>query len=158
MLAKLVSGLHKPDDQTTMPPPEAVAFVAGLPARALPGGHMAAAVVVHRATEPAAHAHPDAPTLSHVPCLCSATGVGFKLDGQLAAQGIKSAADVRRLSRQQLVALLGERAGLMLYDMCRGRDSSAVRPAGPPKSITVEDSFKSCAGLAAARAVLQVRR
>lgn len=87
----------------------------------------------------------------------SAAGVGFKLDGQLGAQGIKTAADVRRLSRQQLVALLGERAGLMLYDMCRGRDSSAVRPAGPPKSITVEDSFKSCGGLVAARAVLQVR-
>lgn len=31
------SGLHKPDDQTVMPPAEAAAFVAPLPVRALPG-------------------------------------------------------------------------------------------------------------------------
>ena len=31
------SGLHKPDDQTVLPPPEAAAFVAPLPVRALPG-------------------------------------------------------------------------------------------------------------------------
>lgn len=37
MLAKLCSGLHKPDDQTVLPPPEAAVFVAPLPLRALPG-------------------------------------------------------------------------------------------------------------------------
>ncbi len=37
MLAKLVSGLHKPDDQTVLLPPDASAFVAPLPIRALPG-------------------------------------------------------------------------------------------------------------------------
>lgn len=37
MLAKLVSGLHKPDDQTVILPPDAAAFVAPLPVRALPG-------------------------------------------------------------------------------------------------------------------------
>lgn len=37
MLAKLVSGLHKPDDQTVLPPSYAAAFVAPLPARAIPG-------------------------------------------------------------------------------------------------------------------------
>ena len=31
------SGLHKPDDQTVLPPLEAAAFVAPLPVRALPG-------------------------------------------------------------------------------------------------------------------------
>ncbi|RMZ56189.1 hypothetical protein APUTEX25_002379 [Auxenochlorella protothecoides] len=40
VLAKLVSGLHKPDDQTILLPPEAAAFVSPLPVRALPGiGH-----------------------------------------------------------------------------------------------------------------------
>eukprot|EP00892_Ulva_mutabilis_P005511 jgi/Ulvmu1/3331/UM155_0014.1 len=40
LMAKLVSGLHKPDDQTVMPPPAAAAFVAPLPVRSLPGvGH-----------------------------------------------------------------------------------------------------------------------
>ena len=33
MLAKLVSGLHKPDDQTVLPPPVAAAFVAPLKPR-----------------------------------------------------------------------------------------------------------------------------
>ena len=37
LLAKLVSGLHKPDDQTVLCPPDAPAFVAPLPVRALPG-------------------------------------------------------------------------------------------------------------------------
>ena len=37
MLAKLVSGLHKPDDQTVLLPPEVAEFVAPLPVRALPG-------------------------------------------------------------------------------------------------------------------------
>ena len=37
VLAKLASGLHKPDDQTVLPPPIAAAFVAPLPARSLTG-------------------------------------------------------------------------------------------------------------------------
>ena len=37
MLAKLVSGLHKPDDQTALLPPDVLEFVAPLPVRALPG-------------------------------------------------------------------------------------------------------------------------
>ena len=36
MLAKLVSGLHKPDDQTVLPPPVAAAFVAPLMPRHAP--------------------------------------------------------------------------------------------------------------------------
>ena len=39
MLAKLVSGIHKPDDQTVMLPCHAAAFVATLPVRAIPGQH-----------------------------------------------------------------------------------------------------------------------
>ena len=37
LLAKLVSGLHKPDDQTVMLPVAAAAFVAELPVMTLPG-------------------------------------------------------------------------------------------------------------------------
>ena len=37
MLAKLVSGMHKPDDQTVILPCHAAAFVATLPVRAIPG-------------------------------------------------------------------------------------------------------------------------
>jgi hypothetical protein len=186
-LAKLVSGLHKPDDQTVMPPPEAAAFVAPLPARALPGGaagwHCPCCCPGTAAAAGGPHARPmqrcclprarkaagtsgslphpfsGLPPPPHAPGPCARrpAGVGFKLDSQLAAQGIKTAAELRRFSRQQLMALVGERAGALLHGLCRGRDSGAVRPAGPPRSITVEDSFKSCAGPAAARAVLQVR-
>ncbi len=41
MLAKLVSGMHKPDDQTVILPCHAAAFVATLPVRAIPGEHHA---------------------------------------------------------------------------------------------------------------------
>ena len=37
MLAKLSSGLHKPDDQTVLRPCQAADFVAPLPLRAIPG-------------------------------------------------------------------------------------------------------------------------
>lgn len=37
MLAKMASGLHKPDDQTVLPPQVAADFLAPLPLRALPG-------------------------------------------------------------------------------------------------------------------------
>lgn len=37
MLAKLCSGLHKPDDQTSLPNAEAMEFLGPLPVRAVPG-------------------------------------------------------------------------------------------------------------------------
>jgi DNA polymerase iota len=37
MLAKLVSGIHKPDDQSILLPDDAADFVAPLPVRAIPG-------------------------------------------------------------------------------------------------------------------------
>lgn len=51
MLAKLVSGLHKPDDQTVLPPPEAARFVAPLPPRALPGIGESSSVMVAESGE-----------------------------------------------------------------------------------------------------------
>lgn len=37
LLAKFASGLHKPNDQTVLPPPLAAAFTSQLPVRSLPG-------------------------------------------------------------------------------------------------------------------------
>ena len=55
MLAKLVSGLHKPDDQTTLPAGVAAKLVSPLPVRALPGvGHGAERTLVHRGVRTAA--------------------------------------------------------------------------------------------------------
>ena len=52
MLAKLSSGLHKPDDQTVLFPDDAAAFMAPLPLRAIPGvGYKLGAVLYcHRAS------------------------------------------------------------------------------------------------------------
>lgn len=47
-------------------------------------------------------------------------------------------------------------AGSLLYNSCRGLDPTPVKPTGPPQSITVEDSFKSCTSDAAAAAVVAV--
>lgn len=43
-----------------------------------------------------------------------------------------------------------------MWSLCRGLDPAPVRPTGPPKSVTVEDSFKACASMDAARTVLRV--
>ncbi|KAG2491453.1 hypothetical protein HYH03_010239 [Edaphochlamys debaryana] len=119
-LAKLVSGLHKPDDQTVLPPHQAAAFVAPLPVRALPG-------------------------------------VGHKAEAQLRERlGVASAADARRLSRAQLAEVLGDKGGELLWHLCRGADPTPVRPSGPPRSVTVEDSFRACTSWEGVAAVVQV--
>ncbi|GFR42034.1 hypothetical protein Agub_g2851, partial [Astrephomene gubernaculifera] len=120
LLAKLVSGLHKPDDQTVISPQWAAEFVGPLPLRALPG-------------------------------------VGFKTERLLSERlGAATAADVRRYSRQQLAEVLGDKAGCLLHQWVRGCDPAPVRPTGPPRSITVEDSFRCCSSRAAAEAVVRV--
>ena len=119
MLAKLVSGMHKPNDQTLMLPPDAPAFVATLPVRAIPG-------------------------------------VGYKLEKELARMGVQTANDLRGVPRAALLRELGERTGQYVFGACRGEDPTPVQQSGPPKSITVEDSFKSCTSLAAAQHVLRI--
>lgn len=42
LLAKLISGLHKPEDQTVMLPQHGASFLGPLPVRAVPGGSLIA--------------------------------------------------------------------------------------------------------------------
>ncbi|BDA49872.1 DNA polymerase iota at N-terminal half [Coccomyxa sp. Obi] len=119
MLAKLVSGMHKPDDQTILLPTNAPLFVAPLPVRTIPG-------------------------------------VGYKLEAELTAIGISTANDIRALSKTALVNSFGDRVGSYLYNACRGEDPTPVVQSGPPRSITVEDSFKSCTSFTAAVHILQI--
>lgn len=93
LLAKLCSGLHKPDDQTILLPPEAAAFVAPLAVRALPG-------------------------------------VGHKLEGELAAIGVATAAQLRPFPRPELVRRFGERTGAFLHGACRGKVRVGAAPLG----------------------------
>ncbi|GBF90329.1 DNA polymerase iota [Raphidocelis subcapitata] len=120
MLAKLVSGVHKPNDQTILPPGEAWAFLEPLPVRALPG-------------------------------------IGHRLAEQLGELGAATVAELRRLPLALLAARLpGEASGAMVHGLARGTDPSPVRPSGPPKSITTEDSFSGCDTWDGVRSVLQV--
>lgn len=70
--------------------------------------------------------------------------------------GLATAADLRRVTRASLVQRFGARLGVFLFQACRGEDATPVKPVGPPKAVTVEDSFKSCTTHAAARHVLAV--
>ena len=61
MLAKLVSGMHKPDDQTVILPCHAAAFVATLPVRAIPGEALSGAgFSVHHSSAPLSEIQPHA--------------------------------------------------------------------------------------------------
>ena len=55
----------------------------------------------------------------------------------------------------QLAGAVGPKLAAILAEACWGRDASAVTPRGPPKSLTVEDSFKTCKSYAEAKRVLQ---
>lgn len=119
LIAKLVSGMHKPNDQTCCPPSEAYALVGDLPVKALPG-------------------------------------VGYKADHVLSSLQIRHVRDLRTWTPTRLAEHVGDKVAALCCEMCLGKDSSPVIPKGPPKSVTVEDSFKSAETYAAAQTVLRV--
>ena len=91
--------------------------------------------------------------------LRAVTGVGHKLGQALAALGAHTIADVRPWTEAQLAACkgVGERAARLLVQAGRGLDPRpGVQPKGPPKSLSVEDSFKCVAALEGVRRVLRV--
>jgi DNA polymerase iota len=82
--------------------------------------------------------------------------VGLKLEAELVTHGIETVGALRKISEKVLVQKFGERVGQFLSLARWGKDSTDVVEQGPPKSITVEDSFRSCRGYTAAKQVLQV--
>ena len=119
MLAKLVSGLHKPDDQTTLPAGVASDLVSRLPVRALPG-------------------------------------VGHGAERTLAHHRVRTAADLRRVTRSVVCEWLGRRVGRKVHDAAWGVDREEVAPKPAPNFVTCEDSFRSCTTWDAVDAVLRV--
>ncbi|KAG1663319.1 hypothetical protein FOA52_006278 [Chlamydomonas sp. UWO 241] len=83
-------------------------------------------------------------------------GVGNRTEQALQAMGVATVGQLRALTMQALSASLGDRAAASLHAIARGLDDRAVIPNAPPKAITAEDSFKSCAGWAAVGTVLKV--
>jgi len=82
--------------------------------------------------------------------------VGVKLEAELVALGVDTVGSLKNISHKQLLTKFGERTGQFLSLARWGKDDSEVIEQGPPKSITVEDSFRSCRGYSAAKQVLQV--
>ncbi|OAE35561.1 hypothetical protein AXG93_1452s1010 [Marchantia polymorpha subsp. ruderalis] len=83
-------------------------------------------------------------------------GVGRQTEAILLDLGVQTITDLKKVSVCQLSERLGARIGQFLYDACRGRDYTPVLDKGPPKSITVEDSFRNCTTLQQAEGILRV--
>lgn len=68
-------------------------------------------------------------------------GVGPVSESKLLAIGMKSVADLRRASREELVRELGRAAGEGLAELAFARDSRQVQGEREAKSISTEDTF-----------------
>jgi len=67
-------------------------------------------------------------------------GVGHKTARKLADMNIRTAGQLRALSRDVLGSMLGRR-GQTLYERCRGRDPQVLRPVAMPSTISRETTF-----------------
>ena len=77
------------------------------------------------------------------------------MDRTLGTLGVSTVAELRRRALPELAAAFGDSVAKMLVALARGKDASAVAQSGPPKSITCEDSFRSCPTLAALDTVVR---
>jgi DNA polymerase IV len=68
-------------------------------------------------------------------------GVGPATADRLAHLGVRTIADLERLTQDELVAHLGAAHGRHLFRLARGEDDRAVVPERDVKSISVEDTF-----------------
>jgi DNA polymerase-4 len=68
-------------------------------------------------------------------------GVGPATADRLRRIGVGTVADLRVLTEQDLVGLLGVSWGGMLFRLARGMDARTVEPERPTKSISVEDTY-----------------
>ena len=69
-------------------------------------------------------------------------GVGRVTEKKMLSLGIKTGADLRAHTREQLVDSFGKQ-GLFYYDIVRGRDPRPVQPSRTRKSIGAETTLKS---------------
>jgi DNA polymerase-4 len=69
-------------------------------------------------------------------------GIGPAMEQKLEQLGIKTCAELQRLSRLELQQLFGK-FGFELHDLCRGIDPRPVEPDRPRKSLSTEETFAS---------------
>jgi len=67
-------------------------------------------------------------------------GVGHRYGALLEKLGVRVIADLRAFSGEQLTALFGSH-GRILYERCRGRDTTVVGGREVPRSVSRETSF-----------------
>jgi DNA polymerase-4 len=68
-------------------------------------------------------------------------GVGEATYARLEELGVATIGELAALPRQVLQRRLGKTMGSHLSDLARGRDDRPVAPAGPAKSLSVEDTY-----------------
>ncbi|GBG75489.1 hypothetical protein CBR_g20120 [Chara braunii] len=83
-------------------------------------------------------------------------GVGSRLEMTLKELGLYTASDVRLWSLGDLQRKFGERVGDQLFNSCRGIDRSEVKDKGPLKSLSVEDSCRSCTTMQQAESMVRL--
>jgi DNA polymerase-4 len=67
-------------------------------------------------------------------------GVGDKMQGKLAAMGVRTCAELQAIDRIDLAKRFGK-WGLELWELCRGIDDSPVKPDRIRKSLSSENTF-----------------
>ncbi|TMW52585.1 hypothetical protein DOY81_002331 [Sarcophaga bullata] len=70
------------------------------------------------------------------------TGIGQKTESLLIESGVRNVEELQQCELDFLRKKFGYETAIKLKDLAFGRDTSAVRPTGKPKSIGLEDSCK----------------
>ncbi|XP_075147278.1 DNA polymerase iota [Haematobia irritans] len=70
------------------------------------------------------------------------TGIGQKTESLLLESGVTNVEELQRCNIDFLKKKFGYETAMKLKDLAFGKDGSAVRPTGKPKSIGLEDSCK----------------
>jgi nucleotidyltransferase/DNA polymerase involved in DNA repair len=71
-------------------------------------------------------------------------GCGWAISRQLQSMGIETVPQLRALEQRVLAARFGRRQARLLYELARGIDRAAVVPSGAAKSMSEEDSLRTC--------------
>ncbi|KAI7813232.1 DNA polymerase iota [Triplophysa rosa] len=112
LLAKLVSGTFKPNQQTTLLP------------------------------------YSTAELMSSLTGLRRVPGIGYRTGEKLKTMGLVSVRDLQLYPLHELVKEFGEVYAKRIQNLACGMDDSPFTPAGPPQSLSDEDSFKKISTLA----------
>jgi nucleotidyltransferase/DNA polymerase involved in DNA repair len=157
LMAKLCSGLNKPNMQTVLPVPYVPRLLQDLPLGKLRGlggkfGHEVQQELCITTAGPhlLLHAHCCTPVLvaevlasCWQTCLACSCCTSFLLHPckDTVVLTVFCAGELAQLSVQKLQKTFGEESGSMLFDMARGQDHDEVQPRSVPKSVGCGKNF-----------------